>query len=91
MKNTIRIGVTSLFIAFLGACTAPGPQYRNVGKFSEGLAPVQVHSGKWGYINQRQEWVITARFDEAKEFQDGKATARLGSKWGFINKQGAWQ
>lgn len=91
MKNTIHTAVTTLSIAVLCACTAPGPQYRNVGKFSEGLAPVQVQSGKWGYINQRQEWIITARFDEAKEFQDGRAAARLGSKWGFINKQGAWQ
>ncbi len=91
MKNTIRISATTLAIALLGACAAPGPQYRNVGRFTEGLAPVQAQSGKWGYINQRQEWVIPARFDEAKEFQDGRAVARLGSKWGFINKHGAWQ
>ena len=67
MKNTIRISATTLAIALLGACAAPGPQYRNVGRFTEGLAPVQAQSGKWGYINQRQEWVIPARFDEAKE------------------------
>ena len=91
MKNTFRTGATALFIACLCACSAPGPQYRNVGKFSEGLAPVQAQSGKWGFINQRQEWVIQPHFDEAREFQDGKAAAKQSGKWGFINKQGNWQ
>ncbi|WP_366509667.1 WG repeat-containing protein [Acidovorax sp.] len=35
--------------------------------------------------------MIPPRFDEAKEFQDGRAAARQGGKWGFINRQGHWQ
>ncbi|MDZ7937400.1 MAG: WG repeat-containing protein [Rhodoferax sp.] len=91
MTYTYRITISALAIALLGACAAPGPQYRNVGKYSEGLAPVQAQSGKWGFINQQQQWGIQPRFDEAKEFQDGKAAAKQGGKWGFINKQGNWQ
>jgi hypothetical protein len=56
MRNTLFVGATALFIALLGACSAPGPKYRNVGKFSEGLAPVQVQSGKWGFINKQGRW-----------------------------------
>lgn len=84
MKNTFRTGATALFITCLCACSAPGPQYRNVGKYSEGLAPVQAQSGKWGFINQRQEWVIQPRFDEAKgaKLQLNKATNGASS----INK-----
>ena len=91
MKLTIRTSIAVLAVALLGACASTGPQYRNVGKFNEGLAPVQTQSGKWGFINQRQQWVIQPRFDETKEFQDGRAAARQGSKWGFINRQGHWQ
>ena len=91
MKKTFRVVTTALAISLLGACAASGPQYRNVGKSSEGLAPVQAQSGKWGFVNQRQQWVIAPRFDEAREFQDGKAATKQNGKWGFINKQGAWQ
>lgn len=91
MRHTIRTTVLALSVALLGACASPGPQYRNVGQFREGLAPVQVSSGKWGFINQRKQWVIPPRFEEAKEFQDGRAAAKQGGKWGFINKQGQWQ
>ena len=52
---------------------------------------MQAQSGKWGFVNQRQQWVIAPRFDETREFQDGKAAAKQNGKWGFINKQGAWQ
>lgn len=91
MTFTYQITISALALALLSACASPGPQYRNVGKYSEGLAPVQAKSGKWGFINQQQQWVIQPRFDEAKEFQDGKAAAKQGGKWGFINKQGNWQ
>lgn len=91
MPHLLRATIVALSASLLGACTTPGPQYRQVGKFSEGLAPVQSASGRWGFINQRQQWVIPPRFDEAREFQDGRAAAKQGSKWGFINKQGQWQ
>lgn len=40
------------------------------------------------FINQRQQWVIEPRFEDAREFQGGKAAARQNGKWGFINKHG---
>ena len=87
----ILAALLSFSLLSLTACSSPGPKYKNVRSFSEGLAPVQAQTGRWGFINERQEWVIQPRFEDAREFQGGKAAVRQGSKWGFINKQGAWQ
>ena len=86
----LAIAVLAVASFGLGACGSTGPKYRNVRSFSEGLAPVQTQAGRWGFINERQEWVIQPRFEEAKEFQGGKAAVRQNSKWGFINKRGEW-
>ena len=91
MKNIFGATTATVAALLLSACAASGPQYRNVGKFNEGLAPVQAQSGKWGFVNQRQQWVIPPRFDEARAFHDGKPAAKQNGKWGFINKQGTWQ
>lgn len=84
----IAVLVVALFI--LGACDSTGPKYRNVGSYSEGVAPVQASSGKWGFINERQEWVIQPRFEDARAFETGKAAVKQNGKWGFINKRGDW-
>ena len=58
--------------------------------YSEGLAPVQTANGRWGYVDAQQRWIIQPRFDDAKEFQSGRAAVRQNGKWGFINKRGEW-
>lgn len=84
--------VLTVSLLMLGGCgSTPGPRYRNVSSYSEGLAAVQSSTGKWGYINERQEWLIVARFEEARAFQGGKAAVKQNGKWGFINKRGDWQ
>lgn len=89
MQHT-RLALISIALATLVACESAGPRYRNARSFSEGLAPVQAANGHWGFINERQQWVISPRFDDAKEFQGGKAAVRQNGKWGFINKRGEW-
>lgn len=74
----------------LSACGSSGPKYRNVHSYSEGLAPVQTQGGRWGFVNERQDWVIQPKFEDAREFQGGKAAVRQNGKWGFINKRGEW-
>jgi len=74
----------------LTACESAGPRYRNVRSFSEGLAPVQANSERWGFVNERQQWVIQPKFEDAKKLQGGKSAARQNGKWGFINKRGEW-
>lgn len=91
MQRTIIVALLGAAVVLsVAACETTGPRYRNVRSYSEGLAPAQHASGKWGFVNERQEWVIQPKFDDAKEFQVGKAAVRLGNKWGFIDKRGEW-
>lgn len=47
--------------------------------------------GKWGFIDQRGQMVITAKYDRAESFQEGLAPVRLEvnrvRKWGFVNEK----
>lgn len=91
MQRTIIAALLGAAVLFsTAACETTGPRYRNVRSYSEGLAPAQHAAGKWGFVNEKQEWVIQSKFDDAKEFQAGKAAVRLGNKWGFIDKRGEW-
>jgi len=87
--------IATLLIASLmalsGCSSTQGPKYRAVSSYSEGLAAVQSTTGKWGFINAQQQWIIPARFDDAKPFQAGRAAVRQNGKWGFINNRGEWQ
>lgn len=90
-----KLSITALLTAAmltLGACgSPPGPKYRNVSSYSEGMAAVQANNGKWGFVNERQQWVVEPRFEEVKAFQAGRAAVKQNGKWGFINKRGEWQ
>lgn len=90
MKNVIFFVAFMLFGIGLTGCESAGPRYKEVRSYSEGLAPVKANNDRWGYINANQQWVIQPRFDEAREFKDGKAAVRMNKRWGFINKQGDW-
>lgn len=90
MLKAIIVTLLSVFLLSLGACGSQGPRYQNVRSYSEGLAPVQAQSGRWGFVNEHQQWVIPPRFEDAREFQGGRAAVRQNGKWGFINKRGEW-
>lgn len=60
-------------------------------------------NGKWGFINEKGEWVIKPTFDQVLPFSQGLAAANKGfhfdpknaeacktGKWGFINAKGEW-
>lgn len=76
--------------AAISGCGPSGPRYQNVRSFSEGMAPVQTTTGRWGFINENQHMVIPARFEDAQEFKGGRAAVKLNGKWGFINRRGEW-
>jgi hypothetical protein len=94
-RSILKKFVTTFAVAsalILSACgTPPGPRYHAVHEYSEGLAAVQAPNGRWGFINSNQQWVIPAKFEEVKDFKNGKAPAKLNGRWGFINRAGAWQ
>ena len=55
------------------------------GSFKEGLARVQINDAKWGYINQKGEWVIRPQFDDAEHFYEGEARVKLNGRWRRIS------
>lgn len=92
MSRKILAILMAVSIVGITACESTrGPRYQNVRSYSEGVAPVQTSNGKWGYINTQNQLVIPARFEDAKEFKDGRAAVKINGKWGFINKRGEWQ
>ncbi len=90
MKKILFIAALILVNLSLTACESSGPRYQNVRSFSEGLAPVQATNKRWGYVNEKQQWIIQPRFEDAHEFKNGKAAVRQNGRWGFINKSGEW-
>ena len=44
--------------------------WNDIGQFSEGLAPVQYHENKWGYINRSGRFVIPAIYEKAEPFDN---------------------
>lgn len=52
------------------------------------LYPKKTDSGKWGYVNNKNNLVIEPKFEEAKNFNNGYARVRIGDKWGYLNGKG---
>ena len=91
MFKTFVVSVAlAVLAATVGGCQSTGPKYQNVRSYSEGLAAVQASNGRWGFVNEKQAWVIPAKFEDAKEFSNGKAAVRMNGRWGFINRRGEW-
>ena len=43
---------------------------------------------KWGYINKKGQLAIKAKFDECKNFVEGRALVRLKDSWGYLDTTG---
>jgi hypothetical protein len=54
---------------------------------NEGMLAVK-QTGKWGYIDDRGNKVIAAKYDSCDNFKNGYARFRIGSKWGLVDKTG---
>lgn len=56
--------------------------------FYDDLIPV-CKDGKWGFINQKGEVVVSPQYAEVKNFSDGLAAVKTSSgRWGFIDTTG---
>ena len=60
------------------------------GDFSNGLAYGKTAEGKVGFINEKGQWSIDAKFDAVGDFSNGYAAAKLDGKWGIIDTKGNW-
>ncbi len=90
MLKKLAVAVLSITLLLVGGCGSTGPKYLDVHSYSEGLAAAQSSNGKWGFVDENQEWVIEPQFEDVRDFQRGKAAAKMDGKWGFINKHGDW-
>lgn len=70
------------------------PEVRALGRFREGLVTAELENGKFGYIDDRGNVVIPARFMLAGEFSEGLAfvAEAMGEhpKMGYIDRSGNW-
>lgn len=63
--------------------------FSTLGDFEDDLAPAQLPSGQYGYINGSGEFVIEAQFDFAAKFSNGYAAVRTDGLWGYVSSTGA--
>lgn len=47
-------------------------------------------NGKWGYVDEKSKFRISAVFDEAKSFKDGIALVKAGNLWGYLRNDGTY-
>jgi len=64
-------------------------EYRQIGLFSEGLAPVR-KGDRFGVVDKKGTLTSALAFDDVWSFYEGLAPAKLNKKWGFIDPAGNW-
>lgn len=52
------------------------------------LVPAENGKGKYGYVNEQGEKVISYKYKEAYPFEQGIAKVKQGDNYGFINEKG---
>ena len=53
------------------------------------LFPSQADNGKWGYVDEEDEWRVAPRYDDALyESDGGMYGVKLGGKWGMAGYHG---
>ncbi len=66
-----------------------GQEFREVGKFSEGLAKYQIDNQNWGYIDKSGKTVLKLPCKFASSFRNGLAcVGSTANEVGFIDKTG---
>ncbi|MBK6341930.1 MAG: WG repeat-containing protein [Flavobacteriales bacterium] len=66
-------------------------QFLSVGYFTGELAWAKTKEGKVGFINRKGEWVITAQFDAAEDFDEASGMARVkqADAWMYVARDGS--
>lgn len=67
------------------------PRYDWMGdSFVEDMLVVEIRGEGIGFINKQGEEVVAPQYQEASDFNQGRASVRLNGKWGTIDKHGAF-
>lgn len=56
-------------------------------QFRNGFMKV-LKNGKYGFINSEAKEVISCKYDDARDFSEGRAAVKIDGLWGFIDEQG---
>ncbi len=90
--NSFHAGVASVqkdkewgFVDVDGNEVATFQFAHKLGDISEGLALIE-KSGKYGYVNRKNEMVIPTIFDKAYDFSEGVAVIKKGGRYGVLKK-----
>lgn len=75
------ITIRRILILVCAACFVTSTQ-------AQDLRPEANKKGKFGYVNNQGEKVISYKYDEAAPFEEGLAKVKKGDKYGFINPDG---
>jgi WG containing repeat len=62
-------------------------KFEAAGRFCEGFAGVKFN-GKSGFIRRDGSWLAAPEFNEVHSFDNGRAYARIGSEWVFVDTAG---
>ena len=62
-------------------------KYKEIVKFTEGLAAVETKDG-WGFINQSGTEIVRPQYDYVRNYSSGLAAVNKNGEWGFLNKEG---
>jgi hypothetical protein len=44
--------------------------------------------GKWGFMDTKGNWIISAKYDSCDQFRSGYGRVRNSGKWGIVDKTG---
>lgn len=62
--------------------------YQDVRLFNNSTYAAVMIDGKWGFVNNMGEVVISPKYEEARSFSCDHAAVKIDGKWGFINMKG---
>jgi hypothetical protein len=57
-------------------------------KFSTDGMMAAKEKGKWGFIDNKGNWAIPAKYDSCDQFKNGYGRVRNSGKWGLVDKTG---
>lgn len=80
------LALAVLLTCTLGSCSGGSS---NGSDLNTNLLPVKIGE-KWGYVNQRGEYVINPQFDKAYSFTNGRAMVIVNDKYGYIDEKGSY-
>jgi len=84
INNFSTIALAIMMAIIVNSCTeSPGSD------LNTNLLPVKVGE-KWGYVNQKGEYIINPQFDMASPFLEGRACVLVNDKFGFIDEKGTY-